>query len=243
MGLQYNFGVGQVALIPPGANPTPVNISVLQDVSLDISFTTKELRGNLQFPVDIARGAGKITGKAKTGVIAGGLLSAILNTTSSTGSKLGVLNEIAPVPASPYTITVANSATWVEDLGVYDATAGKFLKCVASAPATGQYSVAAGVYTFAAADTTHSMQISYSYSSASVGITNSLQNSLMGTSTVFKLELFNNFRGNGLGFVLPAVTIPKLSLPMKAEDYTIMDLDFEAFADSTGKVIDFYSAQ
>ena len=90
---QYNFGVGKLTLISPSTPAQAVDIGVIKDVSLDISFTTKELRGAYQFPVDVARAGGKIAGKAKFGQINGGIISAILNSTSSVGSKIGVSGE------------------------------------------------------------------------------------------------------------------------------------------------------
>jgi hypothetical protein len=240
---QYNFGVGKLTLITPATPAQAIDIGVVKDVSLDISFTTKELRGAYQFPVDVARAGGKISGKAKYGQINSGIVSAILNTTKTTGSKIGVAGETATVPGTPYQITVANSATWLDDLGVFDNTTGLYLTRVSSAPATGQYSVSAGVYTFAAADTTHSMSISYSYTSAATGQTNALVNALMGTSTVYQLTLFNSFRGKNIGLKLYAATIPKLSFAFKNEDYTEQDLDFECFADSSGRVIDLYTTE
>jgi hypothetical protein len=67
----FEFGSGTVWVTPVGgnlpANPTPIEIGTLQDVSIDISFDLKMLYGMNQFPEAIARGKGKITGKAKFG--------------------------------------------------------------------------------------------------------------------------------------------------------------------------------
>ncbi len=240
---QYNFGVGKLTLISPSTPAQAVDIGVIKDVSLDISFTTKELRGAYQFPVDVARAGGKIAGKAKFGQINGGIISAILNSTSSVGSKIGVSGETSAVPGTPWTITVTNSANWLDDLGVFDNNTGLYLKRVASGPTTGQYSVTAGAYLFAAADTTHSMSISYSYTGAAVGQTNALTNLLMGSSTTYQATLFNTFRSKNVGVKLYAITIPKLAFAFKSEDYTEQDLDFEAFADTSGKVLDFYTTE
>jgi hypothetical protein len=236
---QYNFGIGSVTLIPAGATPTPVQIAVISDVSVDISFDIKELRGQFQFPVDVARGTGKITGKAKNASIAGGLILAALGQGSSgTGSVAGVTGEAGVVPATPYQVTTAQSATWTADLGVLDLTSGTILVRVAGTPTTGQYSVAAGVYTFAAADTTHNVAISYSYSVAG-GKTTSLNNAAMGAIAVstFGLDVFNNYEGFGFGIQFPAVVIPKLSYAFKAEAYTDQDLDFQAFQSPTSQLI------
>ena len=59
------FGSGNLYGINSAANSTPRKLGNLQDVAFDISYTMKELRGSGQFAVDLRRGSGKITGKAK----------------------------------------------------------------------------------------------------------------------------------------------------------------------------------
>ncbi len=243
---QYSFGTGILVLIPPGANPVPQRVGTLKDVSLEISSSTKELKGDKTFPVDVARSGGKVSGKAKTGQISGGLIAAALGTTATTGSVIGVPDEIATIPATPFKVTVSQSPTQLQDdLGVIDLTAGTTMTRVTTAPATGQYSVnpATGEYTFAAADTGHQVAISYSYKSTTVGKTISLTNQPMGSGTTFQLALFNTFRGKNSGVKLFAVTLPKLGLNWKNEDYTEKDLDFEAFADAAGRVVDIYTGE
>lgn len=240
----YIFGTGLLSLIPAGNNPTPVNVGVLKDVSLDISFTTKELVGQHQFPLDIARANGKITGKAKTAVLAGDLIAQFLTGSSLTvGSKLGVQGEAGTIPAAPgpYTVTVAHSADWDVDFGVYDATDSQWLTRVASTPATGEYAVTAGVYTFAAADTGNSVKIYYRYTAASTGKTVAYTNQLMGTGATFQLHLFNTYKTNSQGLKLYAVNSTKLSLALKSDDYFESNIDFEAFADASGNILDVFS--
>lgn len=84
------------------------------------------------------------------------------------------------VPSSPgpYTITVTQAATFINDLGVVKDGTTPMTK-VTGTPTTGQYSVdeTTGVYTFAAADTGDSVVISYQYSLADgVGYTVTLPN-------------------------------------------------------------------
>ncbi len=237
------FGTGVLTLTPAGATPTPIQVAVLKDVSLDESYELKKLVGNLQFAIDAAKGQGTISGKAKSGYFHGGLLAAILSgSTTSVGSKVMVYNESGTVPTTPYQITVSGSAQWISDLAVFDVTAQKFLSRVSSAPATGQYSVAAGVYTFAAADTTHVMSITYDKTAAAVGTTIQLTNQLMGANTAFGLKLYNNYQPlaggpNSWGVYLPQVIIPKISLAFKNNDYFEKGLDFEAIADASGNVV------
>jgi hypothetical protein len=237
---QVNFGLGGLWMIPAGANPTPVPVGILSDISIDFSQDIKELHGQYKFAVDIATGAIKLSGKAKSAQILGGtVLSAFAGGTAATGSTLGVVGETAVIGSTPYQVTVANSATWVTDLGVIDFTAGKLLTRVASAPATGQYSVAAGVYTFAAADTTHSVGISYDYTVVGAK-TVSLSNSLMGAGSGFILKQHNTYRTKGFGWKFYNVFIPKLGFNLKAEAYVDVDVDFMMSADDTGKVFDEY---
>jgi len=125
----------------------PLQFGTLQDVSVDFSFSVKSLMGQYQFPVAVARGAGKISGKAKFANIDGPILNTIFfGNTPATGETLWSYNEGATVgAASPYTATVANAANFDENLGVAYASSGLQLTPVVSSPAAGQYSVASGV--------------------------------------------------------------------------------------------------
>lgn len=243
---QALFGSGLAVLTPTISGAvTPTVVGVLQDISVDFSYKTVDLIGSQQVAVDKAKAELKVSGKFKTGYFAGGLISAILaGSTSAVGNTMAILNEAWAIPGTPYQVTVAQSTKWVKDLGVFDVTANKFLTCVASGPVTGQYAVAAGVYTFAAADTTHNMQITYSYTSTTQGTTISLTNQPMGTNTTFRFDLFNNYQAAstmansapGAGIVLPVVTIPKLSLAFKNTGFMEKSVDFECSANAAGQV-------
>jgi hypothetical protein len=143
---QYFFGSGQLTIAGQV-------VGVLKEVTLDISFTTKSLMGSLQFPVDVARGPGKITGKAKYAQIHGSLIAAALGDTATAGD------------------------------------------------------------------------VSYT-------------NAAMGSGSTLAISWTGTFRSKVVTFALPAVVISKFSTGFKNEDYMEQDLEFEAFADGTGKVID-----
>lgn len=239
----YNFGTGALFLKNNDSNAVnslPVQVGVIKDISLDVSFDTKELRGSYSFPVDIARAGGKISGKAKFAQISGTLINKIIGGTPSSGMTIGNANQVATL-VSGQTVTVANTTNW-SDLGVYNQTTGKFMTRVASAPATGQYSCTAGVYTFATADATNSVAISYSYTTTS-GNTNLLTNELMGSGTTYILEVYNTYKGKNVGLKLHAVTLGKFAMAMKNEDFTDEDVDFMAFADASGNVISIYTTE
>lgn len=240
------FGSGTLIMTRTDvANSTPVTVGVLQDVQIDFDFTNKELIGQNQFPVDVARAAGKITGKAKFALIYGRTINDIFfgDTLSSAGGILTALLEAGSVPASStYTVTVTNSATFLADQGVFYAATGLPLVKVASAPATGQYSVSAGVYTFASGDASKAMLFNYTYSSTT-NIQISGSNKLMGSSPVFEVLLAESYKGNVLNIKLYQAITTKLSFPFKNSDYSVQDLEFAAYANSAGKVYELTTSQ
>lgn len=239
----YGFGSGNLfGYRTDVATPQPIQFGALQDVTVDINFNVKELFGQNQFPVAVARSTGKITGKAKMGRIQAAAFNELFfGQTLASGQKVTAVNEgPTPIPTTPFTITVANGTTWVEDLGVFDATTGQPFTRVSTAPAAGQYSVAAGgVYTFAAADNTaaRKVNISYTYTIAATGQKMTVTNQVLGSAPQFKAVLFETYQGNKLQLELFACISTKLSIPTKMEDFVIPELDFSAFADSSGNVL------
>lgn len=65
----------------------------------------------------------------------------------------------------------------------------------------------------------------------------------MGATTVFQIEWTGTFRSKTAKFTLGACVIPKLGFGFRNEDYGAVDLDFEGFADSNGKIIDITTAE
>jgi hypothetical protein len=128
--MQLSFGSGAVwgeRTDVTGSGIGPRQFGVLQDVQIDFDWTDKPLYGQLQFPVAIARGQGKITGKAKFAQILGLLYSDIFfGLAPATGQFAVSQLEAASIPAvTPYTVTVANAANYNDDLGVVYAASGK----------------------------------------------------------------------------------------------------------------------
>lgn len=247
--MQLAFGAGALwgnRTDVTGSGIGPDQFGILQDVQIEWDWTTRELWGQYQFPVDIARGQGKITGKAKFARIFGAIYGDLFfGQTPASGQVTVSDNEAAVVPASgPYTATVANAANFADDLGVYYASgsnAGNRFTRVTTPSAAGQYSVnlATGIYTFAAADAGASLLISYLFNAAA-GKKLVLTNRLMGFTPTFKATFYTSKTTQGvpagLALVLNACTASKLSLPTKADDYEIQEFDFSAFADATGAI-------
>jgi hypothetical protein len=181
------FGAGRFFGINAVAAPTPMRAYVPQDQSIDFKLNTKSLSGENRLPVAVAAGDMSVTGKVTMGAnsarLFGDLMFAVGNTT---GTIIEQDYEAGTIPGSvAYTITVANSSTWTTDLGVVLASDGTVFTRVASGPAAGQYSVAAGVYTFATADANKNMKISYLYTSSTSGEKLTITNSLMGPAGAF----------------------------------------------------------
>src|SRR5882724_10875273 len=125
----FVFGAGQLFAVPNSGSPAqPAQFGTLQDVSVNFSFTNKELYGQYQFPVAIGRGPGKVDGKASAASInAAAMNNIFFGGTTSTGGLQSVI-EAGTVPGvSTYTVTVSHSATFTDDLGVQNATTGLYL--------------------------------------------------------------------------------------------------------------------
>jgi hypothetical protein len=241
---QYSYGIGSMwAVRTDVTTPTPVRFGVVQDVSVELSHTMKELIGQYQAPVAVARGGLKITGKCKSAKLnARAFNDAFFGQTLITGELVAVTDEGGSVgtaiPASPYELTVTHNTGFDEDKGVFFTATGVQLIHVTGTPTTGQYSVSAGVYTFAAADATKKVAISYTYTQTSSGGRVTAYNQLMGNAPVFKMTLGNSFLSKASAMVLYQCIATKLSFHMKNEDFEIPELDFAAFADSTGRYFD-----
>src|SRR3984885_2995287 len=121
--MQLGFGAGALwgnRTDVTGSGIGPDQFGILQDVQFDWDWQTKQLYGQYQFPVDIARGQGKITGKAKFARIYGAIYGELFfGQTAATGQLTVSLNEPQTIPAgSPYTVTVNNAANFSDDLGL-----------------------------------------------------------------------------------------------------------------------------
>jgi hypothetical protein len=152
---QYGFGTG--VLTATTADGGSVQFGTVQDVTIDVSFSDKELRGERLFPVDIARTQGKVSIKAKFARIDGKLFNSIF------------FGANAVVTSGKTEIT--------------------------------------------------------------------LNNELMGSCPVFSLEFENKYQGLIQKWQFPKVTANKLGFAYKSEDFTIPDLDMNAMADDSGKVL------
>jgi hypothetical protein len=240
--LNSSFGFGSGILIGTPVGGSPIEFGVLQDVSVDFSFAVKELTGQYQFPLAVARGKGKVDGKAKFASINGtALANLFFNATPTVGQKLWSYNEAGTIPTTPFTITVANGATFNADLGVKFVSSGLQLVRVASGATTGQYMVntTTGLYTFAAADTGKAVLLTYIYTQAVIGTNTIIGNPLMGVAPNFQIDFFQanpNVAGAQWSLRLFSCMSSKLTLASKIDDFEIPEFDFSAFANAANSI-------
>lgn len=250
------FGSGIVWAFPNGgqngSNLTPIDIGTIQNVKVDFTAEIKSLFGLNSFPVDTAIGKRSIKGTAAFAQLEFTAWNSLMfgsgGTVTAGNAQITSYREAANIPATPgpYTVSVVNAAKFVQDGGVRYASSGQMLDVVTTSPAAGQYSVSAGVYTFAAADQAKAVMITYSYSSTTDGQTFTISNVAMGQGPIVGLQLllpYEAYGGYGAldkGLFLPNVRFGNLTLTTKLDDYTEENTSFEAFASPNGQVAQAY---
>jgi len=249
--MRIQFGTGNVIFVPLAGNlPTPSSPRIpatIQDFNFENQGTMKELRGQSQYPDDVAVSDKKATWKMGNGRFDIDLFNNLFaGEVASTGGVVVDVNEAHTVPATnPTTVTVTNSGTFSKDLGVTYSATGQPLARVASGPAQGQYSVnsGTGVYTFALADASQGINISYAYTTTGGSIV-TVQNHVQGWSPTFEIyvaETYQELTGVVPNYIhIFNARCTKFSLPLKRADYLITDLEGECFAASSGKVFELY---
>jgi len=236
----YSFGSGVlIGTRTDITNGTPINFGLVQEVTIDETASVKELMGQYQRPLAIARGTIKTTGKAKVARSSGLAFANLYYGVSPASGQLATsFAEAGTVPASsPYTVSVANAATAVDDDGVIYAATGLPLTKVASSPSASQYSVSSGVYTFNSGDAGKAVLTTYTYTLAGSGQKLTIANQLLGTTPTFQALFYTTFQGQAVTLKLNNCTASKLSFQSKLEDFTLPEFDFSCFADSSGNVM------
>jgi hypothetical protein len=219
----------------------PDQFAVLQDNTIDFTYEVKELYSQLGFPIDIARGKGKITGKAKLARVFASLYADLFfGATVTTGEDNVSESELHTLAAS--TMTVANSTGYVADLGVYYNAAGnlRFTYVTGAPSATGQYTTGSnGVYTFYTGDIGAAVQVSYVYTDAG-GKTISITNNYMGYTPTFVGTFYQSRNTQGstgqITLRLNECVSSHLTIPNRIDDYALQDFDFQAFSPGTNVI-------
>jgi len=181
----YSFGAGNLYSIPSASGSTPIKFGAIQDVSIDFSFNTKELYGTYQFPLAVARGTGKVTGKCKAATINGlAFNNLFFGQTLAAGETTFAVDEAQTIPgSSSYVVNATNASTFIDDNGVIDMTTGLQMTRVTVLSGTGQYTVTSGgVYTFHSSDAGKAITLNYSYASYTLTTVSDESHSLVNTA-------------------------------------------------------------
>ena len=244
---QYIFGSGSMYATPLQdatgaaiANPTPVKLGELQEASFDFSGEVKELYGQNKFPAAVGTAKCKASLKIKNARIMARAWNALFFGQTLQNGIIGVNTDTTgqTIPTTPFQIMVAppSSGTFAADLGVLDAN-GSPMTRVASAPATGQYSVntSTGQYTFAAADTGKVVYINYRYTASSTSAFKlSILNQAMGYQPQIGIDLSVIYQGKQAHFALYQCVAPKMSIALKNDDFAIPEFELAGMDNGTG---------
>lgn len=246
------FGAGIILATPVGGqlpvDPTPLEVGIIQDISLTVSGDIKELYGQFQWSVDSAIGKRGIKGTFNFAQLSNAFLNQCFFADAVVPGILETAyRESHNIPAStPFTITIAppGSGTFVADQGVTSQINGFALINIGTGtPATGEYIVdaATGIYTFAAADEGQPVWISYTYSATTTGTTLAVSNHVMGYGPILNIWLPFLYQGNKMAFNIPNCRLGKIDIKTKLDDYTMMSTDFSGFAGAGNNPLNCYN--
>lgn len=234
------FGPGSLYLTRTDTTtPQSYNIGYCQSFQLEESADVKQLYGQNQYPLVAARSTMKVTGKAVAAEISGLALNAVMHGMAFTsGISAYVPAETSVIPSTPFQVTAVNGANFDQDLGVIFTLTSLPLIRVASGPTTGQYSVntTTGVYTFASADATKSITLSYAWANASVGQSRVVTSQPIGTNPVFQLDYATSLNNIPYYLRIYQCVAAKLARSFKLTDFMMPEVDFDVFANAAGQV-------
>ena len=244
----FIFGTGDAIFIPRRdadgvsvAVPTPIEMPSCTDIGIEKKGEAKKHEGKYQYSLASAMAKRSIEVSLTCNIHSAKSLAISTNeAVAASYSQLYSPQTATAIPATPFTITPTppNSGTFKEDMGVRFEDTGEQLTRVASAPATGQYSVSNGVYTFAAADTGKKVFIKFTYSVATGGSSVSEYNRLQGAMPEYSLVITGGlYRGVQPMFEAPIVAVKDVSLPFKNGDYMAQKVTVDVLANpNTGLV-------
>jgi len=224
--------------------PAPVNVGFAQEFSIEAAGTTKQLFGQKQWPLAVARGTIKGTGKFKAATISGLAWSALFyGITASTSNMVAwTIGSTFTTSTSVTTLQVGSTTTFDTDLGITYAASGLPLQRVSTgSEATGKYSLTTGtpgLYNFAAGDQGVAIKVTYT-ATTTTGQSLLVTNQLIGSTPTFQLDYYTNFNQPAAKpFVVRIYSsvAAKHMMAFKLEDFMIPEFDFDLFANASDQV-------
>lgn len=224
---------------------TPINVGYAQEFSIELAGQTKSLYGQKQFPLVAARGTIKATAKFKAATFSGICWNNIMfgeTAFSTTSGLVWNIDSTFSVPGTTaYTVTVGTSTTFDANLGVKYSTSGlPFQRVSPSAEAAGKYSQTGNVLTFAAADASAALKVTWTSSPPSAGQSLIVTNKDIGNTPTFQLDYYTNLNQPGSKpFVVRIFQLvaSKETLPFKLEDFSIPEFEADIFANASDQLM------
>lgn len=229
--------------------PIAINVGYAQELNLDFAGNTKPLFGQNQYPLVVARGTVKATGKWKAATISGIAWNSAFyaGTLSTTNSVSWNVDSTYTTSTSSTTLQVGSSLTFDKDLGVrYSTTNLPLQRVTTGLEATGKYSIttaSAGLYNFAAGDAGVAIKVTYTNLQSASGQNLVISNQLIGTTPTFSLDYYTNLNqptSKPFAVRLFACVASKHTIATKLEDFVMPEFDFDVFADASGSVVGYY---
>ena len=240
------FGPGIVIvsnLSNANAIPQPVNVGYANEFSIDTAASTKELYGQNVFPLVVARGTVKATGKIKAATVSGyAWNAAFFGQTMASGGFQWNVSEAHTLTQT--TLQVTNHTTFDVDLGINYIAGNLPLQRVApGSETTGAYSVSlsTGIYTVSVSDSLAGLSFTYT-NTITGGQSLTVVNTQLGVTPVFQLDYYTNLNqpaSTPFAIRMFACVGAKLSLAFKLEDFMMPEIDFGFFANASGQVYEY----
>lgn len=242
------FGPGALFVTRTDNAGSPFNIGYVNEFSYDETAENKDLYGQNQYALLVARGTIKATGKAKAATISGlALNQAFFGQSFSSGSLLSSLGETVTIPATTtgaMQVNVANQSSVNKDLGVsYTTSVPAGLPLIGAASTTaallaGQYyATSSGLYTFSTQDVLGAvLKANYAYQTLAQGQSITVTNQAIGTTPTFQLDYVTTLYGATLYMRFFQCISTKLARAHKLTDFMMPELDFAYFANANGQI-------
>ena len=234
-------GLGWVSLVPSGTYPDPIHLAEIESIDLNVTEEDADLEDASGDIIDSFTTKRVIEGTITLKDISGSLLAAATRGGTVTTGSLQGYSQTSTIPTTPFQVTVTNSVTFSQDLGVIDLTSGKPMTCAATATGTGVYAVALGVYTFNTADAGHSVLINYRATTTTGVITDIA--SATSASPYFGLHCYQTIATKPWGIYVPAARIPGISAKFSKAGWSDVTLKWKATRDGSNKFFYLYSPE
>lgn len=140
-----SFSMGMVYALPLAGvspNPTPIPFATLTGAKVAVKQEKKYANGTFETAIDAGGGKVETTIEITNLEFRASMVNLVLAGAQTTsGQPLPVMSEPMTIPATPFQAIPVQGATFLEDAGLYDMTAGKWMVPVTrgTTPTTGQY--------------------------------------------------------------------------------------------------------